>query len=171
MTLDSGVLTIDAQNNNLVKTYEMEITMVTPDSGDQTFQTVDVVLEVCVILSLDPPTMPTTLDYLIFATSDLTIDLSSPGFQQVPACGYYLVETFTWDIPAGAPITENTSGGSRYVIDTASTPPADDGTYAVTLNLSALYATLVTTYTQSISFTVTVTDPCLTTTIAAFTLN
>ena len=80
MTLDSGVLTIDAQNNNLVRTYEMEVTMVTPDSGDQIFQTVDVVLEVCVILSLDPPTMPTTLDYLIFATSDLTIDLSSPGF-------------------------------------------------------------------------------------------
>ena len=171
MTLDSGVLTIDAQNNNLVKTYEMEITMVTPDSGDQTFQTVDVVLEVCVILSLDPPTMPTTLDYLIFATSDLTIDLSSPGFQQVPACGYYLVETFTWDIPSGAPIVPNTSGGSNYVIDTSSTDPSDDDTYAVTLNLSALYATLVTTYTQSISFSITVTDPCLTTTYETVTLS
>jgi hypothetical protein len=170
MSLDNGVLTVDAQNNNLVKTYEMEITMVTADSGDQIFQTVDVVLEVCVIVSLDAPTMPTTLDYLIFATSDLTIDLSSPGFQQVPACGYYLVETFTWDIPSGAPITENTSGGSNYVIDVSSTDPADDNTYDVTLNLSALYATLVTTYTQSISFTITVTDPCLTTTYETVTL-
>lgn len=171
MTLDAGVLTVDSASNSDVKVYDMTVTMTTPDSGDQQFATVTVTLEVCVIVSLDPPTMPTTLEYLIFATSPLSIDLSSPGFQQVPACGYYLVETFTWDIPAGAPITENTSGGSRYVIDTASTTPADDGTYAVTLNLSALYATLVTTYTQSISFTVTVTDPCLTTTIAAFTLN
>ena len=116
------------------------------------------------IVSLDPPTSPTTLDYLIFANDPLTIDLSSPGFQQVPACGYYLVETFTWDIPSGAPITENTSGGTSYAIDVASTDPSHDGTYTVTLNLSALYATLVTTYTQSISFTITVTDPCLTTT-------
>ena len=89
----------------------------------------------------------------------------------MPACGYYLVETFTWDIPSGAPITENTSGGTSYVIDVASTDPSHDGTYTVTLNLSALYATLVTTYTQSISFTITVTDPCLTTTFETVTLS
>ena len=58
-----------------------------------------------------------------------------------------MVETFTWDIPTDAPIVPNTSGGSNYVIDTSSTDPSDDGTYEVTLNLSALYATLVTTYT------------------------
>jgi len=51
-----------------------------------------------------------------------------------------------------------------------STDPSHDGTYDVTLNLSALYATLVTTYTQSISFTLTVTDPCLTTTFVDFSL-
>jgi hypothetical protein len=149
----------------------MEVTMTTPDSGDQTFLTVNVVLDLCVIVSLDPPTDPTDLAYLIFAVSPLTIDLSSPGFQQVPACGYYLVETFTWDIPSDAPITENTSGGNTYAVDVASTEPSDDGSYTVTLNLSALYATLVTTYTQSISFTVTVTDPCLTTTYETVTLS
>ena len=37
MSLDAGVLTVDAQNNNLVKTYELEVTMTTPDSGDQVF--------------------------------------------------------------------------------------------------------------------------------------
>lgn len=170
MTLTDGILTVDAQSNSLIKTYEMEVTMTTPDSGDQNFLTMDVVLDLCVILSLDPPTMPTDLEYLIFAVSPLSFDLSSPGFQQVPACGYYLVETFTWDIPSDAPITENTSGGNQYAIDVASTDPVDNNTFAVTLNLSALYATLVTTYTQSISFTVTVTDPCLTLTYEAFSL-
>ena len=148
----------------------MTITMTTPDSGDQTFATVNIILDYCVITHLDPPTDPTDLNYSIFATSDLSHDLSDPGFQQVPACGYYLVETFTWTIPDGAPITENTSGGSSYKIDTSSTTPEDDGSYTVTLSLSALYATLVATYTQDISFTIVVTDPCLTTAIEAFTL-
>lgn len=58
----------------------MEVTMVTPDSGDQKFLTVDVVLDLCVIVSLDPPTQPTETSYLIFAIDDLSIDLSSPGF-------------------------------------------------------------------------------------------
>ena len=40
MTLDNGVLTVDAQLNSLVTTYEMTVTMATPDSGDQTFETV-----------------------------------------------------------------------------------------------------------------------------------
>ena len=56
------------------------------------------------------------------------------------------------------------------MIDVDSTDPDHDGTYTVTLDLSALYATLVSTYTQTISFTITVTDPCLTTTYADFTL-
>ena len=81
--------------------------MTTPDSGDQTFDTVTVVLNVCVITHLDPPTMPTALTYKIFDSPAHQIDLSTPGFQQVPACGYYLVETFTWTIPSGAPITQN----------------------------------------------------------------
>ena len=37
MTLDNGVLTVDAQSNTLIRTYEMDITMTTPDSGDQVF--------------------------------------------------------------------------------------------------------------------------------------
>jgi hypothetical protein len=126
---------------------------------------------VCVIIRLDPPTTPTTatLAQKIFDPSK-TIDLTTPGFQQVPACGYFLVETFTWTIPTGAPITENNSGGSKYKIDVVTTDPTKHNTYSVTLGLSALYATLQTTFTQNISFTVTVTDPCRTTTITPFTL-
>lgn len=80
MTLNAGVLTVDAQTNGLSQTYDMTITMVTPDSGDQTFATVTVVLDLCVIVSLDPPTDPTSLAYTIFAVNKLTIDLASPGF-------------------------------------------------------------------------------------------
>jgi len=145
MTLENGVLTVDAQTNTLVRTYEMKVTMTTPNSGDQIFETVKVILDLCVIVSLDPPTDPTDTSYLIFATSPLVIDLSSPGFQQVPSCGYYLVETFTWTIPEGAPITESNS--NRYELTVDSTTPDHDATYSVTLSLSALYATLVTTYT------------------------
>ena len=87
----------------------------------------------------------------------------------MPACGYHLVETFTWTIPAGAPITENGSS-SRYDIDTISTDPAKHGTYDIKLKLSALYATLVATFEKEIDFTITVTDPCRTTTITPFVL-
>lgn len=106
-----------------------------------------VVLDLCVITHLDPPTTPVSTAYTMFALADLTIDLSSPGFQQVPACGYYLVEEFTWTIPTGAPIVANTSSGSNYIIDVSSTTPAHDSTYSVTLTLKGLYATLVTEYT------------------------
>ena len=89
----------------------------------------------------------------------------------MPACGYYLVETFTWTIPAGSPITEDNSGGSNYKLKVSSTDPSHDATYTVKLELSALYATLVSTFTQEISFDILVTDPCLTTTFEVFTLN
>ena len=170
MTLNNGVLTVNSQSNLEVKTYNMRVTMTTPNSGDQTFDTVKVVLDVCVITSLAKPSAPQTTTYKIFDKPALTIDLSNPGFQQVPACGYYLVETFTWTIPQGAPITQNNSGNSKYKIDTLSTDPTKHGTYTVKLALSALYATLVATFTQEIEFVVTVNDPCRTTTIAAFTL-
>ena len=168
MTLTSGVLKVDAQSNDVVKTYNMKVTMATPASGDQVFSTVKVVLGNCVITRLDPPTAPTATAYSLFATSDLTIDLSTPGFLQFPACGYYLVETFKWTIPAGAPITEDTT--SKYKIKVSSRDPLKHGDYTVGLQLSALYATLTQTHVKDITFTVSVTDPCRTTVFTAFTL-
>ena len=59
------------------------------------------------ITDLDPPNTPTGLEYLIYATSPLDVDLSDPiPFLQRPACGYTLGETFTWEIPADAPIDD-----------------------------------------------------------------
>ncbi len=89
----------------------------------------------------------------------------------MPACGYYLVETFTWTGLTGTPITQDTSGGTNYKLNVESTSPTDHNVYTVKLEITALYATLVIEYTQEISFDITVTDPCRTTEIAAFTLN
>lgn len=104
MTLDSGVLTVDPRDNALIGKYELRVTMTTVDSGDQVFDTVVVDVDYCVITHIQEPDMPLDLDYKIFAVDDTIIDISVPGFQQVPACGYYLVETITWTIPSDAPI-------------------------------------------------------------------
>lgn len=75
MTLDAGVLTIDPQSNTLIGKYEMRVTMATPDSGDQTFDTVIVNVDYCVIVSIDPPNVPDVLNYKIFAVDDVVIDI------------------------------------------------------------------------------------------------
>jgi len=105
-TLSGDVLTIDATDNSQVRVYTMEVTHDTQfEDAPIVFNTVSIDLRVCVITRIDPPTSPTTTEQLIFALTPLDIDLSSPGFVQQPACGYTLAETFTWEIPAGAPIT------------------------------------------------------------------
>ena len=81
MTLNAGVLTVNSASNLEVMTYNLRVTMTTPDSGNQNFDTVKVVLGVCVITSLDAPTQPATKSYPIFAPAALAIDLSTPGFQ------------------------------------------------------------------------------------------
>jgi hypothetical protein len=82
ITMDAnGVITVSSTTNADVRVYNMKVTMNTPDSGQQVYTTVKVDLQVCVITHLDPPTSPAATSYLIFAVSDLSIDLSSPGFQ------------------------------------------------------------------------------------------
>ena len=190
MTLDAGVLTVVAmapEDSAEDGEYEMQITMSTPDSGDQVYETVTVVLDVCVITHIDAPSDVTTLDlhYLIFALEDLSIDLQDPslsilGFQQVPACGYYLIEEFTWTIPdglngdGGTPIVQNTDpaagGDDWYVLTVASTTPGHHGTYSLQLDLTGTYPTLGTVFEQSVAFDVVIEDPCRTTEFVAFTI-
>lgn len=118
------------------------------------------------ITDLDPPTAPVSPVQLIFAVTPLDLDLSSPGFVQRPACGYALAETFTWEIPSGAPITQT----GDYTLRTTSNTASDRNNYTVKLIDSANYAGTGVTYSNEVSFSITVTDPCLTTTLTDFTI-
>ena len=166
-TLSGNVLTIDATDNSQVRVYTMEVTHDTQfEDAPIVFNTVSIDLRVCVITDIDPPTAPTSTEQLIFATSPLNIDISSPGFVQRPACGYTLTETFTWEIPSDAPITET----GDYTIQVSSNDAADRNVYTVKLIDSANYPGTGVTYSNEISFDVTVTDPCLTTTLSSLTV-
>jgi len=107
MTRTGDVLTVSATSNTQVKIYTMKVTHSTKfELLPIVFNTVKIDLRVCVITNLDKPTAPTATEQKIFALTPLDINLSSPGFVQRPACGYALTQTFTWEIPAGAPITK-----------------------------------------------------------------
>ena len=137
--------------------------MSTADSGPQSYQTVSVTVALCVVTELTATNAPSpaSLTYTIFSLQPTVLDVSSPGFNQVPACGYYLFNTFTWTIPINAPITKSSSNDYQVIVNSANTSQA--GPYDVTLSVSALHAATMTTFTKAVSFTVTVVDPCLNT--------
>lgn len=158
LTLNTGQVTVHSTANTDANLYKMRVTMSTPNSGDQTIETVRINLGLCVITHLTAPSDVTTLDrhHEVFALVNLMIDLqdaslASPGFQQVPACGYYLVETFTWTIPA----VQNADGGTaiqqytdpvtnvveNYKLLVTTNTPGHAAVYSVTLTLNAVYAT------------------------------
>jgi hypothetical protein len=89
----------------------------------------------------------------------LEIDLSSILYPQTPLCGYTVTEVFTWTIPAGAPIT---SSGEKITVWTTDT--TKHNTYSVTLT-NAITHPVDGTFNPSMTFTVTVQDPCRTVTI------
>lgn len=99
MSLAGSILTVNPDNNNQSKTYTMKTTMSTPNNGNQNWITVTVIVADCVITDLVAATAPANKSYTIFATSNLVMDLTTPGFKQNPACGYTLGETRTWTIP------------------------------------------------------------------------
>jgi hypothetical protein len=61
------------------------------EDANISFTTLTIVINVCVITNIDPPSAPSTpVSYTVWALSDVGVDLSSPGFVQRPACGYTL---------------------------------------------------------------------------------
>lgn len=81
--LTGDTLTVNADDNSQVRVYTMQVTHNTvSEPADIVFNTVSIDLRVCVITHLDPPTSPVATEQLIFATTPLDIDLSSPGFVQ-----------------------------------------------------------------------------------------
>ena len=159
-------VTINAVDNAQARTYIMEVTHSTVDNGDKTFSTVTISVGWCVITSISSPSQPSAGDasYIVFDTAK-TITLT-PQFEQVPACGYTLVEDIQWTIPGTAPITVT---GDPYVLSVSST----DG-----LNHHATNPVIVqnnveydgSTWSPSVSFDIVITDPCRTSTITDITL-
>jgi len=76
------VISVESTDNvNDIKVYTLQVTHNTAfELANIVFNTVTIDLRVCVITDLDPPTAPVSPEYLIFATSPLALDLSSPGF-------------------------------------------------------------------------------------------
>lgn len=145
MTLSSGVLTVDPNDNNQIGPYSMTVTMSTANSGNQVYQTVSITILICAITGMVDPTIPTLANrsVLVYAANPLLIDISSPGFVQTPACGYGLINTYTWTIPTGAPISQDTATPKNwYKLSTTTTDPKKDATYSVTLAVSAYYGGL-----------------------------
>lgn len=80
-TAPNDIITVNSILPEEELTWEMVITHSTVDEGDLVITTVEIVIDACVITDIDLPDQPTTTEYLIFALSDLEIDLSTPGFQ------------------------------------------------------------------------------------------
>ena len=145
----------------------MQVTHDTVDSGDLSYTTVTINVGWCVITHVDPPGAPTTEDasYIVFDV-EKTITLT-PQFEQVPACGYALVEDIQWTIPTTAPITET---ADPYVLTVVST----DGLSHHADN-PVIVQNFVTYEEQawepSLSFTVYITDPCRASTITPVTVS
>ena len=77
-----------------------------------------------------------------------------------------MAETRTWTIPSGAPLTFD---ATKYILTASSSRGLDDNVYQVSLSESATYGG--NTFSNTVTFSVTVTDPCLTTVITPFSLN
>ena len=77
-------------------------------------------------------------------------------------CGYAVTETFTWTIDGSAPITVDSTNPEKINIST--TNDAKHGTYSVVLTNTIVHSD--GTWTPSMTFDVTVIDPCRTTAIA-----
>jgi hypothetical protein len=82
---------------------------------------------------------------------------------QVPPCGYVLENSFSWTIDAASPITQDAS--VEQMINVVSLDKNKLGTHTVTLTNAITYTPQSFAETETITFDVTIIDPCDTTTI------
>jgi hypothetical protein len=169
MTMAGDVLTVEPTDNSQSATTAMLVTHSTVFDGDISFNTVTVIINDCVITHIDIPDDPSAsgaITYTIHALNNLNLDLSSPGFVQQPACDYTLTQIMAWSFnPSPAnPIT--TDSGAPYTLLVSSAVNSDADVYTATLTNSVSYQGQ--SFMPSISFDITVIDPCLTTVITDF---
>jgi hypothetical protein len=132
------VITVNATSNTQSKTYTLRVNQQVANISDRIWKTVTITVTDCMITDIVPPPAPTTgISYSIFALTDWTINLNTPGFVQTPACGYTLNESITWTIPVGAPITVDAV--NKYLIKAHSTRNLDDGIYPLVIKNTVSY--------------------------------
>jgi len=121
-----------------------------------------------VITDIDLPTNPGAKTYSIHALADIDLDLSTPGFVQRPACGYNLNQAITWSFTPSPASALLPVAGAPYKLKISSKTNSHAGVFQATLRNAVTYSTQ--SWNPSISFQVTVVDPCLTTVISPFTI-
>lgn len=140
--LDVDTITVNADSNTQSRLYTMIVVHSTVDTGDITFNTVEITVGDCVIEDILLPNDPSPVSYTIHALNNVVLDLSTPGFQQFPACGYVLGEIFGWSFdPSIAPPISTDVGSDPYAMTVSSTDNSDHGIYAATLTNQVTYDT------------------------------
>ena len=118
----------------------------------------------------------TSISYNVFARTTV-IDATTIVYTQSPACGYTFTNSFTYTIPAGNASSVVSQGGymtPSFNVFTSNT--ALTGTYSLTLantiTVDSGQGQSTTTFSgNDQSYSLTVSNPCPTTTIAAITFN
>lgn len=167
----AGFITVNGDKTSLdllptgpshVGTWEIWATQDTASGPNPNYLALTITVD-CTITAVADPTAPSvaggdTLTYQIFYTA-LEIDLSSITYPQTPLCGYTVTEVFNWNItPVGYPITES---GEKITVWTTDTAKHAD--YTVTLTNAITHSS--GTWSPSMTFVVSVVDPCRTTDI------
>ena len=152
--------------------YKVYATFTSTSGTPAEFLIVDLKID-CVVTSFTKPNNPTTgLTYKLFYPP-LAFDFNQ-DWVQVPACGHVFTDSFTWT-GLNTYIVQDTSSLGRITVDTAAT--AAVGTHAVELTNTATVtrnsaflggssaAFAPANALDKVSFTITIEDPCRTTTV------
>ena len=148
--------------------------------GADPFYTAFIFTVTCEVTSFTNPSDPSNVSYTLF-TSSLEVDLTSLVYVQSPACGYAYTSSLTW---TGLETFITTS--TDYIVDVYSQAISTAGTsasspsqtYALTLSNDITIASngpggsnVAFPASGTIGFSVTITNPCYTTTIPTLTFN
>ena len=145
-------------------TWLVSVVQDTDSGANPSFEGVQIVVG-CTITNVASPAAPSTvggwvLTYNVYEAT-LPIDLASITYPQTPLCGYTVTESFAWTIPSGAPITVDSDNPERINVQT--TDDSKHNVYSVTLTNTITHSD--GTWSPSMTFDVTVLDPCRTTPI------
>ena len=154
-----------SQTHTLFATY-------TSTYGPDLTYTAMTITVICTITNYDMPTTPAEptfdLSYIVFA-APMVIDLSTLAYTEQPTCNYEFTEAITWTGLTSSFMTQDSNNASLISISTSDKSIANSSPYALTyqraltVTSSGQSGTTVFRNTGSdiLSFSVTVTDPCV----------